>query len=65
VALRSARDCDQKKALFPRAQTDGDGRTLGQLQLLNRRCGRHATACCLQNDPDLRQTMDAIKARSN
>jgi hypothetical protein len=61
--LRVTSGCDQKKALFPRAASDGDGRTLGQLQLLNRRCGRHSGTCCLQNDPDLRQTMDAIKAR--
>ncbi len=63
--LRVARGCDDKRALFPRAKSEGDNRTLGQLQLLNRRCGRHATSCCLQNDPALRDAMDGIKARSN
>jgi hypothetical protein len=61
--LRNARECDDKKALFARAGSDGDGRTLGLLQLLNRRCGRRPGGCCLQNDPDLRAAMDAIKRR--
>jgi hypothetical protein len=61
--LRQTHDCDQKKALFPRAKADGDGRALGLLQLVNRRCGRRANICCLQNDPELREAMDTIKAR--
>ena len=63
--LRSAHACEDKKALFARARTEGDNRTLGQLQLLNRSCGRRAKGCCLQNDPDLREAMDGIKARLN
>jgi hypothetical protein len=63
--LRQTHDCEAKKALFHRAKADGDGRALGQLQLLGRRCGRHANACCLQNDPALREAMDGIKARLN
>jgi hypothetical protein len=63
--LRMARGCDEKKALFGRAKSDGDGRTLGQLQLLNRRCGRRSPGCCLENDPELRETIDALKARLN
>jgi len=63
--LRVARGCDDKRALFARAKSEGDNRTLGQLQLLNRRCGRHATSCCLQNDPVLRDATDGIKARFN
>jgi hypothetical protein len=63
--LRSAHGCEDKKALFARARTDGDNRTLGQLQLLNRSCGRRAKSCCLQNDPELREAMDGIKARLN
>jgi hypothetical protein len=61
--LRTAHGCDDKRALFPRAKSEGDNRTLGQLQLLNRRCGRHATSCCLQNDPGLREAMEGIKGR--
>ncbi len=63
--LRAAGGCEEKKALFARAKTEGDGRTLGQLQLLNQRCGRRSAGCCLQNDPHLRDTMDGIKARMN
>jgi hypothetical protein len=64
--LRQTHDCDQKKALFPRAKTDGDGRALGLLQLVNHRCSRrHGSACCFDNDPDLREAMDTIKARLN
>lgn len=60
--LREAKRCDDKIALFPRAASDGDNRTLGQLQLLSRSC-RRAEDCCLQNDPRLRVAMEAIKTR--
>jgi hypothetical protein len=63
--LRVTTGCDEKKALFARAKTDGDGRTLGQLYLLNRRCGRHAAGCCFHNDPELKEATDALKARPN
>ncbi len=61
--LRSAKKCEAKIALFERAKTDGDGRTLGLLQLLNHSCGRRNADCCLHNDPALKATMDAIKDR--
>jgi hypothetical protein len=59
--LRNAKRCD-KIALFSRASSEGDGRTLGQLQLLNRSC-RRGDDCCLYNDARLRVAMDAIKSR--
>jgi len=61
--FRVTRACDQKKALFGRAKTDGDRRTWGQLQQVNRRCGRRSPGCCFENDPDLRAALDAIDAR--
>jgi serine/threonine-protein kinase len=63
--LRVTMGCDEKKALFARARTDGDSRTLGELYLLNRHCGRHAAGCCFHNDPELKEATDALKARSN
>jgi hypothetical protein len=67
-ALRIAYDlrmspCNDKPALFERAKSDGDNRTLGMLQELNRRCGRGR--CCFPNDPTLRDAIDAMKARLN
>jgi serine/threonine-protein kinase len=61
--FRTAKRCDDKIALFDRAKSEGDGRTLGQLQLLNRSCGRRSGDCCLHNDPKLKETIEAIKAR--
>jgi hypothetical protein len=61
--FRTARKCEDKIALFDRAKDDGDGRTLGQLQLLNRSCGRRSGDCCLHNDPRLKETIEAIKSR--
>jgi hypothetical protein len=63
--LRVAQGCSDKKALFERAKEDGDGRTLGQLQLLNHRCRRRSGGCCLENDPELREAIDTLKARMN
>lgn len=62
-ALRTARSCEEKIALFDRAKTDGDGRTMGQLQILNKSCSRRSGDCCLHNDPRLREATDAIKSR--
>jgi hypothetical protein len=61
--FRHARRCEDKIALFDRAKTDADGRTVGQLQQLNRSCGRRNADCCLHNDPKLKETLEAIKAR--
>ncbi|HTJ84571.1 MAG TPA: hypothetical protein VL400_22785 [Polyangiaceae bacterium] len=63
--LRRAKGCEDKKALFGDAAKNGDGRTLGQLYLLNRSCNRRRRdpSCCLEKDKDLDATMDAIKAR--
>jgi len=65
--LRVAKTCDDKIALLDRAKTDGDGRALGHLQMLNRDCGRRSRdECCLKDEPKLKEAMDAIKAaRSN
>ncbi|MCC6555572.1 MAG: hypothetical protein IT372_21635 [Polyangiaceae bacterium] len=60
--LRMA-DCASKPALFERAKEDGDGRTLGQLQELNRQCGRRGGPCCMYNNPALRAAIDGLKAR--
>lgn len=61
--LRMARGCDEKIALLERAGEEGDRRTLGQLQLLNRSCGRQRGECCLQNDPKLKAALEALKKR--
>jgi hypothetical protein len=61
--LRTARSCEDKIALLDRAKADGDGRTLGQLQLLNKSCSRRSGDCCLHNDPRLKDAVDGIKAR--
>jgi hypothetical protein len=63
--LRTARSCEDKIALLDRAKDDGDGRALGQLQLLNRSCGRRSSDCCLHNDPRLKDAVEGIRARSN
>jgi hypothetical protein len=60
--LRQAK-CDDKKALFARAGEHGDVRSLGQLQLLNRRCGRRNRGCCYENDKELDAAMEKFKAR--
>lgn len=60
--LRAAR-CTDKPALFSRAGTDGDGRTLGQLVLLGEECGRKNANCCFPKDPTLNEAMAGIRAR--
>lgn len=65
-ALRNAKGCEAKRALFARAKDEGDSRTFGQLALLDRQCGRRRRAdpsCCLPNDPELKATMAAMRAR--
>jgi hypothetical protein len=63
--LRRAKTCEARKAIFPDAAKDGDGRTLGQLYILDRMCGRRRRdpGCCAEKDPELKNTMDALKAR--
>ncbi len=63
--LRRAKTCDARKALFPDAAKDGDSRTLGQLYILDRQCSRRRPdpGCCSEKDPELKATMDALKAR--
>ena len=56
--------CDVIKALFPEIRAHGDGRSLGQLYLLGKRCGRrHVGPCCLENDPELDETVKALQAK--
>ncbi len=64
-ALRSSKSCEAKKALFPAIGEHGDGRSLGQLYLLNRECGRRHSdpTCCLHGDKDLDATIDAVQKR--
>jgi serine/threonine-protein kinase len=59
--LRQA-SCAKKPALFERAQEDGDTRTLGLLVQLNRSCRRRDT-CCMNNDPRLKQALEALRTR--
>ena len=65
--LRAAKTCEAKREVFGEVAEHGDGRSLGQLFLLNRRCGgrrrRVETACCLQGDAELTKTMDALDKR--
>jgi eukaryotic-like serine/threonine-protein kinase len=60
--MRSAK-CDGKAALFERAKADGDGRTLGQLYLMNQSCRGRGGQCCMHNDPKLKDAIAVIRAR--
>ncbi len=60
--LRTA-SCDDKPRLFDRAKADGDGRTLGPLQMMNSDCSRRSGTCCLKSDPKLKETIAAMRAR--
>ena len=65
-ALRNAKGCDAKRALFDRAKADGDARTYGQLTMLDRQCGRRRRGdptCCMPNDPALKAALAAMRAR--
>jgi len=57
--LRDAATCDAKRALLPRARTDGDRRSLALLQPLG--AGRGA---CMRGDPDLAATIAAVRQRA-
>jgi hypothetical protein len=61
-ALRNAK-CEDKRKYFARAGEHGDIRTLGQLSILNRSCGRRNRGCCMHKDPDLVAAIDAMEAR--
>jgi hypothetical protein len=52
----STKSCPDKVALLDRARDDGDGRTLGWLQVMGR-------SCRMSKDPALEAAMDAIKSR--
>jgi hypothetical protein len=63
--LRASR-CGEKPALFERAGTDGDGRALGLLMLLNQDCRhgwRRSSDCCFPREPALVAAIDAIRTR--
>ncbi len=64
-ALRQAKGCDDKKALFERAGKDGDRRARGILETLNRDCNRRGRdpSCCLHKDPALLAALAAMDAR--
>lgn len=61
--LRNAKRCDDKISLLDRAAKDGDGRSYGMLQELNRPCRRRGGECCLHNDDRLKAAMAAIRDR--
>ena len=61
--LRTAPNCDAKKALFGRAKKDGDYRALRELQILKSRRQCRAVSCCLGTDQDLADTIRAIMDR--
>lgn len=63
-ALRNAKNCDDVRAAFPAAKTDGDKRALGQLYEHQKRCGRrHYTICCLEGDKELAETIHVMHGR--
>jgi hypothetical protein len=59
--LRFASGCDAKRALFDRARTTGDSRTVMELRLL-REC-RRGNTCCIRNDQPLDDLIAAIEKR--
>lgn len=63
--LRAAKSCEDKIALLDRASTDGDGRTYGQLQVVNRECSRRSHECCLRTNPRFKAALEAIRVRLN
>ncbi len=63
--LRATR-CGDKPSLFDRAAAEGDGRTLGQLTMLNQDCRRgwrRTTDCCFPRDPALVAAIEALRTR--
>jgi hypothetical protein len=63
-ALKAAKNCDDVRAAFPAAKEDGDKRALGLLYELQKGCGRrHYSVCCLENDKELADTINAMHSR--
>jgi hypothetical protein len=58
--LRAATSCESKRALLPRARTDGDRRALALLQPMT--AGR--ANACVRRDPDLAAAISAVRGRS-
>jgi hypothetical protein len=57
--IRFASGCDAKRALFDRARSTGDGRTVMELKLL-REC-RRGNTCCMRNDDALNDLITALE----
>jgi eukaryotic-like serine/threonine-protein kinase len=63
VDLRKA-TCTGKRELFGRAASDGDERSLYELQMLHgTRCRSKNDPCCFRDDKAVAETIDAMKAR--
>jgi hypothetical protein len=62
--IRHTRNCEDLRKLLDRAQADGDGRTLGQMLILGRLCGRRDSDCCL-NDQQFKDTLAILRKRVN
>jgi hypothetical protein len=68
LELRNATSCDRKKALFERARSVGDLRTLAVLREYESKVGcgrffRRKNWACMHQDDSLATTMAAIRAR--
>ena len=64
-ALKTAKNCDDVRAAYPAAKTDGDKRALGLLYEMQKGCGRrHYGTCCLSTgDKEIAETINAMHAR--
>lgn len=60
--LRSTKECEAKRALFPRVKLHGDWRSRTELLLISKACGRGAV-CCMPKDKDVEETLAALAAR--
>lgn len=60
--IRFASGCDAKRALFERARTQGDSRTVMELKLL-REC-RRGNTCCMRGDQELDDLVTALEKKS-
>ena len=69
LELRTAKRCEAKRQLLPRAQSQGDGRALSQLRSLTqtRGCGFLGLKdcwACLRKGPALAQAIASLEART-